>query len=224
MSGLGIDIKEVYDELGGSFSVVNRIGTSLIGKVIYDLNAQATKPFIREHHLDATFSYDTVVLVGDVILLEEVSRHYMVMNKTPEMFEDEVVKWSAVLYLCNLPTTTHILRPIEVRNPDTYNMTSGWSVVADSPVYGLLTDRLFGSEINQEEGAGQFPIWRRDIYLPKAYAVKPLDRVVISETEFYKIETMQEYNFPGVNQILLVEDTRPNATIIDGDVIPDDED
>lgn len=219
MSGLGPDIDEVYEELGALVSIVNRSPVVTGQRVLYDINAQATKPFIREHQLDASFPYDTLITTNDVIKIIVSDCHYMVMNKTPELFENEIVEWSSVLYLCNIPTTAHVVRPVEVRNSQSYNMISGWQVLIDSPMYGLLSDRIFGTEIEQQsKGGGQFPIWKITLIAPKYYAVKPLDRLIITETEYYKIEAVESYYYPGMNQILLVEDTRSISTIIDGEV------
>jgi hypothetical protein len=220
--GLGVDIKEVYSELGGIVSILNRIPIVEGQRVLYEINAQATKPFIREHHLDATLPYDTLITTNDAVRIETTGKIYMVMNKTPDMFENNIVEWNAVLYLCNMPITAHLLRPIEVRDPSSYDMISGWHIVADAPVYGLLTDRIYGSGIDQTSGEGQFPIWRMDLYLPKYYGVKPLDRLVISSTEFYKIEDVEHNNYPGVDVALIVEDTRPKATVV-GDEVYDDQ-
>ena len=221
MAGLGLDVKEVYTELGSLASLVNHSPVVTNERVIYEINAQATKPFIREHHLDATFAFDTALVVGDVVHIIETDKYYMAMNKTPEMFEDEVVEWSVVLYLCNLPALAHIIRPLEVRDTSSYNIVHGWHIVADDPVYGLLSDRIFGSAIEQSVQAGQLPVWRMDLYIPKFYDIKPLDRLVISATEFYKVEQVESYNYPGVNVAMIVEDTRPVATIVDGEVYED---
>jgi hypothetical protein len=220
--GLGPDIKGVYSELGTAVSIISRTPVITGERVIYELNAQATKPFIREHHLDSTFPYDTEVTVNDILEFDVTGDHYLVMNKTPEMFENSIVEYSMVLYKCNLPALSHIVRPIEVRDPVSYDIIPGWHVVVDDPVYGLISDRIFGSEIMQEDtGAGQFPIWRVDLYLPKSYGVKPLDRLIISETEYYKIETVENYYYPGVCTCLLVEDTRSTTTFT-GDEVYDD--
>lgn len=219
MAGLGIDIKEVYTELASEFTIVNRSPVVTGERILFEVNAQATKPFIREHQLDCTIPYDSLIETGDVVLMNKTDRYYMVMNKTPETFEDETVEWDVVLYYCNLPTTAHIVRPVEIRNTVTYNMTSGWQVTADAPLYGLLTDRITGSEIEQQNvAAGQFQLWSISLLLPKYYDIKPLDRLIISATEYYKIETIESYYYPGVYQIKLVEDTRKATVIIDGEV------
>lgn len=219
MAGLGIDIKEVYTELASEFTIVNRSPVVTGERILFEVNAQATKPFIREHQLDCTIPYDSLIETGDVVLMNKTDRYYMVMNKTPETFEDETVEWDVVLYYCNLPTTAHIVRPVEIRNTVTYNMTSGWQVTEDAPLYGLLTDRITGSEIEQQNvAAGQFQLWSISLLLPKYYDIKPLDRLIISATEYYKIETIESYYYPGVYQIKLVEDTRKATVIIDGEV------
>lgn len=221
--GLGPDIEEVYSELGVLISIVNRVPIVVNQKLLYDVNAQGTKPFIREHHLDCTFPYNTPVVVGDILRIEETSTYHMVMNKTPELFENKVVEYSGVIYLCNLPIAAHIIRPIEIRNKVSYNMISGWHLVADAPLYGLLSDRIFGSNLEAGVMIGQDQIWRMDLYIPKFYDIQPLDRLVISPTEYYKVETIEAYNYPGVNVALLVEDTRPMHTMIDNEVYADDE-
>jgi hypothetical protein len=219
MSGLGIDIKEVYTELASEFTIVNRSPVITGERILFEVNAQATKPFIREHQLDCTIPYDSAIETGDVVLMNKTNRYFMVMNKTPETFEDETVEWDVVLYFCNLPVTAHLVRPVEIRNKVTYNMTSGWQVTADAPLYGLLTDRITGSEIEQQNvAAGQLQLWSISLLLPKYYDVKPLDRLIISATEYYKIETIESYYYPGVYQIKLVEDTRKATVIIDGEV------
>ncbi len=57
--GVGADIKEVLADVGTSILIV-RAARNISGEFIkYQLNAQVTKPFIREFFLDAMISYDT---------------------------------------------------------------------------------------------------------------------------------------------------------------------
>lgn len=219
--GLELDIKEVYTELGSIASIANRTPVITGERVIYEINAQATKPFIREHHLDATFPYDTLMEAGDVLFVENMQKYYMAMNKTADMFADGIVEWSVVLYLCNLPTTACFLRPIEIRDPVSYDIVAGWQVFAPPPVYGLLTDRIYGTNLEQGEIVGQTPLWRVDCYLPKWYGLKPLDRVFVSSNEYYKVESVEYYNYPGVAVALMVEDTRPYINVVDGEIYDD---
>lgn len=220
-SGIGPDIKEVYDELGSSITIINRDPVITGHKIIYETNSQATKPFIREHHIDCSFPYNNPLDTGDIIKIDNVDRYYMVMNKTPELFEDQIVEYSSILYLCNIPTTACIVRPIEIRNSSTYDMINGWEMVIESPVYGVLSDRVFGSTIEQGLIEGQNPVWRIDLYIPKWYDIKSLDRIIVSPTEYYKIEAIESYNYPGSVVALLVEDTRPETIISGGEIVDD---
>ena len=214
MPGLGADLREVYDELGAITHIVNRTPVITTERLLYDLNAQATKPFIREHFLDATLPYDTLITTDDVIFLVSTDKHYLVMNKTPDLFENGVVEYSAVLYSCNLVATACILRSVEIRVD--YDMTTAWTIVAEAPLYGLMSDRLFGSEIDQHTpSVGQEAVWRIDLYIPKSYGIKPLDRLYLTDTEYYKVESVQAYNYPGVCVAMLVEDTRPFVSLED---------
>jgi hypothetical protein len=95
-------------------------------------------------------------------------------------------------------------------------------VVEDSPIYGLMSDRLFGSALETSARVGQDQLWRIDLYLPKWYDIQPLDRLIVSSTEYYKVETIESYNFPGSIVALLVEDTRPATNIIGDEVYSDD--
>jgi hypothetical protein len=221
LSGLGPDIEEVYAELGTEIVIVNRT-PQVSERILYEINAQGTKPFIREHHLDCTFPYNTSLVVGDVVYMPKTGRYHMVMNLTSELFEDEPVEVNGVIYLCNLPLTARILRPAEIRDVQSYDMISGWSVLVDAPVYGLITDRIFGSQLDELVIVGQTQIWRIDLYLPKRYNLEPLDRVVISDTEYYKVEAIEAYNFPGAVVATLVEDNRPMHDVIFDDEVYDD--
>lgn len=207
-AGIGADITEVINEVGVTYTIL-RTPTNITGeKCVYDLNTQATKPFIREHQLDAEFVKDTSAVVGDVVRLLD-DRHYLVMNLIPEIFEDEVVSYSATLYLCNLPNTACLLRPAEIRDDETYDVVSGWqTIIAAGSMYGLLDDRAMGTMIDEFAEVGQIQLWKINLIIPKSYDAKPLDRLYVTATEYYKIEAVESYWYPGCNRCLLVEDTR----------------
>ncbi|MGW8177643.1 MAG: hypothetical protein ACWGQW_02440, partial [bacterium] len=61
MSEIGQDIKEVFEEVGTAFvftTTQNRENNS--GEyLVYEINRQVTKPFIREYFLEAETAFDT---------------------------------------------------------------------------------------------------------------------------------------------------------------------
>ena len=204
---IGPDIKEVIAELGDSFYVLQSGSFVTGGKCFTEMNTQSSKPFVREHHLDAVFSYDSTLQSGDVIYITVYGAVFLVMNMTPENFEDQKVENYSIIYKCNLNGNSKVLRPVETKLG--YRSVVSWQTVAEN-FYGLITNRIYGSEIDQESIVGQAEVWRLALYLPKTIDIQPLDRFVVSGiTEYYKVETIESYYFPGVKVILLTEDTRP---------------
>lgn len=207
MAGIGADISEVIGEVGLPFTILRTTGNISGEYCTYEMNTQATKPFIREHQLEADFIYTTQAVVGDIIEFED-GRHYLIMNLIPEIFEEEVVNYSATLYLCNTPVTACLLRPQEIRDAETYNMVAGWQTIIAAPMYAVLDDRAFGSMVDEMEEVGQIQLWKINLIIPKNYGIKSFDRLVVSPTEYYKVDTVENYWYPGCHRALLVEDTR----------------
>lgn len=207
MAGIGLDIQEVIDELGVSVEIL-RSPVNLTEKIIYEMNSQATKPFIREFHRDGSFSNTTNITTGDVLHIITTNEYMLVMNKTPDMFENEVVEYASVLYKCNFAPPSKISRPGPQVRDANYNLTESWIDVVPN-AYGIIADKLQGTNIDQEEPVGQIQIWAIEAFIPASYAIQPLDRLYISSTEYYKIEKVERYRYPGILALDLVEDTRP---------------
>ena len=90
---LGDDIKAAYTDVGAAYSA-SRLGPTTSGEVEtgyldFELNRQVTKPFIREYFIEASLPYDSETVVGDVIEFTADGRLFLLMNKTPEMFENQ---------------------------------------------------------------------------------------------------------------------------------------
>ncbi len=206
MAGIGVDISEVITELGVEVEIL-RSPTNITEKIIYDMNSQATKPFIREFHRDGSFGYLTNIVTGDVLFIPATGEHLLVMNKTPDMFENEIVEYASVLYKCNFGPGAKISSPSGVVRDENYQLVEGW--VDKVPVaFGIIADKLQGSNIDQEEPVGQIQIWAIEAFVPASYDVKPLDRLYISPTEYYKIEKVEKYRYPNILVLDLAEDTR----------------
>lgn len=171
----------------------------------FDLNAQATKPFIREHFRECSFAYDSVITPGDIVQDAVSSEDLMVMNVTPEILAQEIVSKSCVLYKCNV--SGEIRRQSGERDATTYAWVESWPVIK-SDAYGLLTMGLYGTDIDQKSEIGQIEVKDMSLYIPTRYGVQALDRYCPVSGEYYKIEAVEETRFPNIVVCQITEDTR----------------
>ncbi len=207
---IGLDIKLVLQEIGTPFNIKTPSGEADVtgGYLDYEMNRQVTKPFIREFFLESVFPYDTDVITGDVIELQDgTSRRFLVMNKTVENLEGTGLAHEAVLYMCNV--SGELLRPSGefIFSPQTYQRSTAWEPI-QTESYALLTDRLFGTDLLQDDELGQIGIEAQVLYIPHRVGARPLDRYQPTSGEYYKIEVIAERRFPGVDVCYLAEDTR----------------
>lgn len=200
--GIGPDIKEVRDELGASFTIVR---LNVVEKIDYDIRNPAGDPVAQEQHFDANLSYDTQIIVGDVI--QSGGNSFLVMNKTPDSFEDEVVEYAAILFKCNLPDTASIIYPTTTVNQTTFIVTQGWAVRKATP-YGLVNPSTRGTANNPDTSTGKDLTYTLECLVPSLYGVEILDRVIMTPTEYFRVQEIEKYKYPGVHILTLVEDER----------------
>jgi len=208
---IGPDIKDVLREVGVSYTILRDAG-NITGEYIFTKsNAQVTKPFIREFFLEGFISYDTDVAVGDIIQMNTSSKNYMVMNKTPELLEDIVYRYSVVLYLCNV--IADILRPSDLEATADNRWLSGinWSYIARQ-TNCLITTPLYGHELSIDDQIGALGIEVYEMYAPSSLGIQALDRVRISSIEYYQVETVKSRRYEAVDVFELGEDTRGSIT------------
>lgn len=206
---IGLDIKEVLSEVGVSFTIIRDSGNVTGEYVMYSPNAQVTKPFIREFFLDARLAYDTACVVGDVIEFNTTGDRYLIMNRTPTLLEDEIYQYNTVLYKTNV--VCDILRPSEGDWPtDTYHRRTIWTSLASSQDV-LITTPLYGHELD-ESAFGPLQIEVHEMYVPASIGIRPLDRVRVSSSEYYRVTTVKPRRYDGVDVVELSEDQRPTTT------------
>jgi len=199
---LGPDIAEVIEELGSTFTIVR---TGLTEKVLSNLRELARDPAFQERHFDAVLSYNTAINSGDII--QSGGENFIVMDKSTDDFEDSVVKCNAVLYKCNLPSTTKILIPTETTNETTFAVTVSWSIRLGT-VYGLLFPGARGAVLNQENITGKELTYKLMCFVPDFYGVERYDRFYLSASEFYRVEDIEKHQYAGIHVLSLVEDER----------------
>lgn len=201
---VGADIASVYTELGVTATIL-RTPTNLTEKIQYEVNEQATNSFVREHHLNASFAYNTVIVNGDVLQFNSLS--YLTTNITADDFQGSVVEYAAVLLKCNLPSTAKIIYWNQTQNATTFEITAGWTV-RKSLAYGLIFHGVRNVLSNKDSFTGKDPVYELICMVPASYSVEKLDRVIVSSTEYYMVQDVEKYEFPGLQVLTLVEDTR----------------
>jgi len=204
MSDVGTDIKEAYVEVGTAFTILRDAGDFSGEFLDYDINRQATKPFIRGFFLECSLPFDTSGETGDVFQFDTTLENYLVINKTADLFENEIIEYSGVLYLCNV--SGELFRPTDARS-DQYRSQTTWETIK-SNCYGLQTETLFGTDLDTDEELGMLGIESDELYLPKSYGVQVLDRYQSSSGEYYRVESIKSRKFPGVVVVKLGEDQR----------------
>jgi hypothetical protein len=199
------DIKQAYIEVGTSYEVLRKgvqVGSGEY--LLYDLNAQVTKPFIREHFLEASLPFDTSGEAGDVLRFHN-GDCYLLMNKSPFELENKVLEYSTVLYKAN--TSGELRRPSgEAWDTQTYHKTPIFGVI-ETNVYSLLTESLFRYELSEQD-FGQLAIAKDELYIPKVYGIRLNDRYEPKSGEYYRVTTIKTRGFPGVDVVGVEEDTR----------------
>jgi len=210
--GIEVDIKEVVEEVGTEFEIIRLAGVISGEYLTTESNSQITKPFIREFFLDASMPYDTEVVAGDIIRFPIDNRKFIVMNKTPEHFENIVVEQSVVLYKCNVSGEIQRFSG-ETSWDSNYQMSGSWTTILGSGeeprvCYGLLTEKLFGTELLEKSDLGQIGIQADELYLPHSYGAEPLDRYVVASGEYLKIKTVEKRKYDNVDICSMEEDTR----------------
>ena len=209
MPGLDVDITEVLEEVGIGYDIVSSGEEHRSGEFLdAESNSQVTKPFIREFFLEVTFSASTRAIDGDVLQFrysgDVFGERYIVMNKTDAVFENEVSNFDGVLYKSNV--SGELLRPSgETRNAE-YQKVNVWDQL-NSEAFALQTEPLFGSELEETE-LGYIGIEKHEMYIPSIYGIQELDRYIPASGEQYKVDTVRQRRYKGVDVVILSEDTR----------------
>jgi hypothetical protein len=206
MAGLQDDLAAVFEEIG---TLVEIVGSSPAIREYIDTeqNVQVSNPFIREHFIEGTLKASTAIQPGDILALVGKNLSYLVVNHSPELFENSVVIVSTTLYKCNVNVTVK-RQTGTVKDPVTRQNTITWTDVFTSPA--PLTSALRGSpsDLNDYQAFIQFSTKEKSIYFPEKIAPQVMDRVWISATEYYKITNVEHHRFNGVVVCDLEEDTR----------------
>ena len=199
------DRKRMFQDYGSEFYILRDAGPVSGEYLVVELNAQVTKPFIREHFREVLFQYDTIVETHDPLKFVATQEILITVNVTPNLHAGVVVENAGVLYKCNV--SGEITRPSGERSATTYQWEDSWATVK-SDAYALLTQGLYGTDLDQEEDIGQLEVQNLRLYVPESYGARALDRYSPTSGENYKIEAIEKFRFPGLVVCQVAEDTR----------------
>jgi len=204
---IGPEIKEVYQEVGLSYHLYTQDErkTEEPEYLVAKTNAQVTKPFVREFFLEAQVAYDSLIRPGMYLQVIVPNDYYMVMNATPVLFEDQVIRYDIVLYKTNVLIT--IYEQEQAVDPNNYKKESIWNPLY-TDVRALASEPLFGNLLLLEDDIGTLELKRDQLYIPAAYSLKSDDRIELSTGERFWVTTVLPRRYPAVDLANLQKDTR----------------
>lgn len=214
MAGIGADIASVMEELGDTVTIL-RLGTT--EKVQLEVNAQASNAFLREFLVNASLSYITRIVQGDVVQTTDGNK-YVVIHKAADNFEGEVVEYISGLLKCNTPSTTQLMSPVTTLNSTTFAVTNYWNVKSTG-INCLVHHNIRSALNNSESSTGKDTNFALECFIPASCNAEVLDRLKLSETEYFRVQSVEKYEYNGVHVLTLVEDERENYH--EGPIEPD---
>jgi len=203
-------IKRALKRAGASYTIFRTAGDVSGEYLDSESNSQVTKPFIREFFLEAMLSHDTEVITGDVIELDTPGDRYLVMNKTPQVLKNAIILNDAVLYKANVSGELYRASGEGVWN-NRYRQETSWEQISGeggSVCYALQTEPLHGIELQTDEELGQIGIENHELYIPISFGVQINDRYQPASGEYFRVNSVKERRYPGVDVVLLEEDQR----------------
>jgi len=205
MSEVGDDIVEAFEDVGTSFTIL-RSGETFDSEYLYSqLNRQVTKPFTREFFREATLPYNTVAVAGDIVQFDTTDEIFLIVNRTPKVFENEVISFESVLYKCNV--SGELKRYSGESFDSDYKLVRVFETVR-SNCYALMTEGLFGHGIESDEELARFGLSNQECYMPLSFGPSLEDRYEPVSGEYYIVESVKKRRFDNVALIELKEDTR----------------
>lgn len=206
MSTIGADIKEALADAGGAFTILREAGNVSGEYGTYEPTSQATKPITLEHFRHGALAYNTDVVAGDVIELDETSERFLIMNKLPMLSGDAITKHESVFYKCNI-ANGELLRPSGEVRDNQYHKETRWDPIK-TDCDAMQVAALYGNSLEDEEEMAMLGLRKDETYLPHSVGAQVLDRWQPVSGEYYQVSTVEHRRFPGVDVLIVEEDHR----------------
>jgi hypothetical protein len=208
---IGLDLKEAIATVGVTVGIVGR--STPVEYVRFKTNKQVTKPFIREYFMETMMSYDTGIISGDIVEVGVTGFRYIMMNKTPDLFENEVMRYSGVVYKTNVAGS--LQRPVYQRGSNLQKVESFINVPGAELVDALMVEALYGHSLDTDRELGELGLEKHELYIPHRFGARNKDRFYISEDRYYRVITVKTHRYDDVDVLEIDVDTRPKDPAVD---------
>jgi hypothetical protein len=196
------DIKDVCSEIGESYLVRKQSGVYSGEYLIPEPLNQLTSAFSREFLFEATLQYDTLAETGDVLSLLQSGIDYLLINKSPQVIENEVIEFTGSMYKCNV--SGELRRPSYPSRGTQYQQEEEFTQVA-AEVFATFQE---SQPSMKEEEFGNIGITKGELYLAGRHDIKIDDRYVTYSGEYYRVMGIKKHMFSGIEVAILGEDRR----------------
>jgi hypothetical protein len=202
---VGSDLKKAFQKVGVSYQVLRDSGIFSGEFLIYDIPFTARSPFDREVVLDASLASDTIVVEGDVLELSNGKR-CLVANKTPDIFQDEVVVYETTLFKCNITSGELFRSSGEVWDDQEYHKVTVWETIKAG--VNAVVIEVAGNQLSDQNESGLLSVSRLEMYVPSGENVRVMDRFEARSGEYYKVDVVKKSLYPSISVAMLSQDTR----------------
>ncbi len=217
---IGQDIAEVLDELGMTVEV-RRPDTDeyewFQERIELTTSETSSNPFDREFLANASFRHNTQIECGDIVRTTVSSIPYVVLTKTPQGFEDQVIEFNSLLYRCNVSGI--VLKQIDAGSwASDYTNQAKWV-----PVYAGAVPIVLASSQQVDAGAvrgvlkqpfGEFENAPNDVFISGWYHVPGLSRFRYFSVKYFPWIEWEESVSYNKKDLVLSSDYRLFKSII----------
>lgn len=203
---IGDDIKETYNEVGSPITIVSFLTAEETEEFcLYEKYTEQSTEFIRQHVTVVDVVFDTVLVPGCLVKLE--NNTYLVTSKDSTRVENEVAYFRSMLYKTN--STASIYK--HSNNPgfdSNYKKLPEFELTQENiPV--LFLDETRGTEAENTENVYYASDSKCVMYVQK-YDVGVGDRVKVDE-EFFLVENKHSTRLQG-NFVLYLKRIKDDTT------------
>lgn len=203
--GIGGDISEVFKDVGTKVTVTKHADGAVVSEYIdTELAMDSSSPFAVQFTRSCTLSFNTKINAGDIVVFDDGSQ-YLLIAKNQDRFENDIVVWEGILYVCNVHVT---IKKRKIGRDADLKMKTQWDVVTESePV--LLTGQVAGKDtVSRDYGEFMSGVGMT-LHISANVQINTGDTCFVDETgERFKIGGIEPRRLANILMVGLDVDTR----------------